>query len=245
MNANEHDRRLEEVAAFALGALDTAQTDDFREHLKGCKRCQDELRWLAPAVRALPEAVDQQPPPAALKVRLMEEVRADVAAEAKLAGDEKRRERTTSRRSFREWLGGLDVGGLTWKPLAGMAAVVLIVAAGVGYLVGNGGGSNIHTTEVQQKNGIVAMVVDEDGKGELRLTGVEQPGNGKVLEAWVARGEAVEPVKMLFTPDEEGNATTQIEDLKGVDLVMVTREPAGGTKTPTTKPFVEVPLEGT
>ena len=245
MNANEHDRRLEEVAAFALGALDAAQIDDFREHLKGCKRCQDELRWLAPAVRALPEAVEQQTPPPALKVRLMEEVRADVAAEAKLAGAEERRERATSRKGFREWLGGLDVGGLTWKPLAGMAAVVLIVAAGVGYLVGNDGGSDVHTTEVQQKNGIVAMVVDEDGKGELRLTGVEQPQNGKVLEAWVARGESVEPVKATFTPDEAGNASTQIEDLHGVDAVLVTEEPEGGTKVPTMEPFVKVPLEGT
>jgi hypothetical protein len=243
MNTDEHDRRREEVAAFALGALDAAQIDDFRDHLKGCKRCQDELTWLAPAVRALPETVEQQTPPPALKVRLMEEVRADVAAEAAQAGATPRRRRSDSRKGFRDWIGGLDIGGLTWKPLAGMAAVVLILAAGVGYLVGNDGGSSIHTTEVQQENGIVAMVVEEDGKGELRLTGVEQLPKGKVLEAWVARGEAVEPVEMLFTPDAEGNATTQIEDLKGVDVVMVTREPAGGTKTPTTKPVVEVPLE--
>ena len=232
MNADEHDRRLEEVAAFALGVLEAAQIDDFREHLDGCKRCQDELRWLEPAVRALPEAVEQQAPPPALKVRLMEEVRADVAA-------------APSRKGFREWLGGLDIGGLTWKPLAGMAVVVLIVAVGVGYLVGNGGGSDIHTTKVQQKNGIVAMVVDEDGQGELRLTGVDQPAKGKVLEAWVARGEAVEPVKATFTPDGAGNAATQIEDLQGVDAVLVTEEPEGGTKVPTMKPFVNVPLEGT
>jgi anti-sigma-K factor RskA len=244
MNADEHDRRLEEVAAFALGVLDAEQVDDFREHLDRCKRCQDELRWLEPAVRALPETVEQQSPPPELKVRLMEEVRADLAAESRQARDGQRRERA-SRKGFREWLGGLDVGGLTWKPLAGMAAVVLIVAAGVGYLVGNGGGSNIQTTEVQQPNGIVAKVVDEDGKGELRLTGVEQPKDGKVLEAWVARGESVEPVRATFTPDEAGNASTQIEDLHGVDAVLVTEEPAGGTKAPTTEPFVSVPLEGT
>ncbi|HXF31288.1 MAG TPA: anti-sigma factor [Solirubrobacterales bacterium] len=243
MSADQHDRRLEEVAAFALGALDAAQIEDFREHLAGCKRCQDELNWLAPAVRALPEAVEQQSPPPELKVRLMEEVRADVAAAAEQTRAAERRERASSRKGFREWLGGLDIGGLTWKPLAGMAAVILIVAAGVGYLVGNGDGTNVHTTEVPQPNGIVAEVINEDGKGELRLTGVEQLPKGKVLEAWVARGEAVEPVEMLFTPDEEGNATTQIEDLEGVDAVMVTREPTGGTKVPTTEPFVEVPLE--
>src|SRR6185312_3442234 len=112
MNEHEHDRRLEEVAAFALGALDAGQIDDFKEHLKGCKRCQDELRWLAPAVRALPEAVEPQTPPPALKVRLMEEVRADAAAAAKASRGEERRERAASRRGFGEWLSGLHVGGL-------------------------------------------------------------------------------------------------------------------------------------
>lgn len=232
MSANEHDRRLEEAAAFALGALDAELVDDFREHLEGCKRCQEEVRWLEPAVRALPEVVEQQSPPPELKVRLMEEVRADVAAAA-------------PGRSFGEWLRGVRLGGLTWKPLAGMAAVILIVAAGVGYLVGtDSGGGNVQTVEREQQNGILAKVVTEGGHGELRLTGVRQLPRGKVLEAWVERGEAVEPVEALFTPDGEGNAKTTIGDMNGVSVVMVTREPEGGTKAPTTKPLVEIPLEG-
>jgi hypothetical protein len=243
MNANEHDRRLEEVAAFALGALDPAQVDDFREHLKDCKRCQDELRWLAPAVLALPEAVEQQTPPPELKVRLMEEVHADVAAEAKEARAAERRERAESRGSFREWLAGVNLGGLTWKPLAGVAAVILIVAAGIGYAVGNGGGTDVHTWEKEQPGGIQASVVREGDEGELRLAGLEQVEEGKTLEAWVKRGETYEPVQMLFTPDSEGDATTQIEDLTDAEAVLVTQEPAGGSKQPTSKPFVEVPVE--
>jgi type IV secretory pathway VirB2 component (pilin) len=243
MNANEHDRRLEEVAAFALGALDADQIADFKEHFKDCKRCQDELRWLATAVRALPESVEQQSPPPALKVRLMEEVRADVAAEAKKARAAQRRERAESRGGFREWLAGINFGGLTWKPLAGMAAVILIVAAGIGYAVGNGGGTNVHTYEAPQAAGIQASVVREGDEGELRLAGLGQIENGKTLEAWVKRGETVEPVKMLFKPDAEGNATTEIEDLKGAEAVLVTEEPAAGSKQPTSEPFVNVPLE--
>jgi anti-sigma-K factor RskA len=242
MNANEHDPRLEEAAAFTLGALDAAQIADFREHLKGCKRCQEELRWLTPAVRALPEAVEQQPPPPELKVRLMEEVRSDLAAAAEAAG-ETSRERAP-RRSFRERLGSLDIGGLTWKPLAGMAAIVLVVAAVAGYAVGTGGGgAGPRTTESQQANGIVAKVVTEGDRGELRLANVEQLPEGKVLEAWVQRGNAVEPVPALFAPDHAGKASTTIENMKNVSLVMVTREPAGGTKVPTTQPIVKVPVE--
>jgi anti-sigma-K factor RskA len=243
MNANEHDRRLEQAAAFALGALDREQIDDFNVHLKGCKRCQEEVRWLAPAVRALPEAVEQQQAPPELKLRLMEEVRADAAAAADRTREEQRREGAASRKGFSEWLRGLHLVGLTWKPLAGMAVVVLIVAGGIGYAVGNGGGSGIHTTESEGANGIVAKVVTEGGRGEVRLANVKQLPEGKVLEAWVQRGNAVEPVPALFAPDHAGNASTTIEDMKDVSLVMVTREPAGGTKVPTTEPIVKVPLE--
>lgn len=243
MNADEHARRLEEVAAFALGALDAEQSADFKEHFKDCKRCQDELRWLSTAVRALPEAVDQQAPPPQLKVRLMEEVRADVAAEAKEARAAERRKRAESRGGFREWLAGVNLGGMTWKPLAGMAAVILIVAAGIGYAVGSGSDTNLHTYEAPQEAGIQASVVREGDEGELRLAGVGQVQSGKTLEAWVKRGETVEPVKMLFKPDADGNATTQIEDLKGAEAVLVTEEPAAGSKQPTSEPFVNVPLE--
>jgi hypothetical protein len=244
MNANDHDPRLEEAVAFALGALDAERVDDFKEHLQGCERCRQELRWLAPAVRALPEAVEPQTPPPALKERLMTEVRADVEADERRAREGARRDRASSRAGFGEWLRGLHVGGLTWKPLAGLAVVVLIVAGGIGYAVGTGGGAGgAHTTEAPQPNGIVAKVVTEGDRAEVRLAGVKQLPEGKVLEAWVQRGNAVEPVPALFVPDQAGNASTTIEDIRNVSLVMVTREPAGGTKAPTTKPIVEVPLE--
>jgi anti-sigma-K factor RskA len=244
MNPNEHDSRLEEAAAYALGALDADRLDDFKAHLEGCERCQDEVRWLAPAVDALPEAVAQQAPPPALRERLMTEVRADAAAHAKQAKREERRERAEARSGFGEWLRGLHVGGLTWKPLAGMAAVILVVAAGIGYAVGTGGGSNIHTTESREGNGIVAKVVTEDGRAEVRLTGVAELPKGRVLEAWIKHGgESVEPVPALFAPDKAGDASTTIDDADGVTEVLVTREPAGGSKQPTTTPIVAVPLE--
>lgn len=145
-----------------------------------------------------------------------------------------------------EWLRGLRIGGLTWKPLAGMAVVVLVVAGGIGYVVGNdnGGPGNVHTTKIEPgANGIEASVVTEGDKGELRLAGLKQLPKGKVLEAWVQRGNAVEPVSALFVPDHAGNASTTIENMKDVSVVMVTKEPAGGTKVPTEEPFVKVPLE--
>jgi anti-sigma-K factor RskA len=241
MNEHEHDRRLEEVAAYALGGLDPEQVPELEKHLATCKRCQEELRWLSPAVQALPEAVERHAPPPELKMRLMAEVRDD----AKRARADERRERAASRGGFGTWLRDLNVGGLTWKPLAGLALAILVIAGGVGYAVGTGGSSGgADTTEVPvAANGIGAKVITEDDRGELHLTGVEQLPEGKVLEAWVLRGKAVEPVPALFSPDHEGNASTTIENMKNVSAVLVTREPAGGTKVPTTKPIVKVPID--
>jgi hypothetical protein len=245
MSAHEHDERLEEVAAYAIGALDPDRVAALEEHLAGCERCQEELRWLSPAVRALPEAVERQAPPPELKQRLMAEVRADATAEERRARGEARRERAEARRGVGEWLRGLNVGGLTWKPLAGLALVVLVIAGGIGYAVGNGGGSGgAHTTEVEPgANGIAAKVITEDERGELHLTGVEALPKGRVLEAWVERDGIVEAVPALFAPDQAGDASTTIESMKDVTTVMVTREPEGGSKKPTTKPFIEVPIE--
>jgi anti-sigma-K factor RskA len=245
MNGSEHDRRLEEVAAYAIGGLDPDRVADLERHLASCERCQEELRWLSPAVQALPEAVERQEPPPELKQRLMAEVRADAAAEERRARGEERRQRAESRPGAGEWRRGLKVGGLTWKPLAGLALAILVIAGGIGYAVGNGGGSGgAHTTEVEPgANGIAAKVVTEDDRGELHLTGVEVLPKGRVLEAWVERDGIVEAVPALFAPDQAGNASTTIESMKDVTAVMVTREPEGGSKKPTTKPFVVVPIE--
>jgi anti-sigma-K factor RskA len=247
MSANDHDPRLEEAVAFALGSLDPEQAEDFKDHLKTCKRCQEELRWLAPAVRALPEAVEPQTPPPALKARLMAEVRADAEAEERRVKSEERQERAAAGGGLSAWLGGLRVGSLTWKPIAGLALVILVVAGGIGYAVGTGGGNDhTHTWELkaEENAGIAATVVREGEKGEIHLAGLQQLPKGKVLEAWVEREGTVEPVPALFAPDKAGNASTTIEDMEDVSIVMVTREPEGGSKTPTEKePFVQVPLE--
>jgi hypothetical protein len=244
MNEHEHDRRLEEVAAYAIGGLDPEQVHDLEEHLADCKRCQEEMRWLAPAVQALPEAVERQELPEGIKHRLMAEVRTDAAAAEERAGGEGRREREASRPGLGEWLRGLNVGGLTWKPLTGLALVILVIAGGIGYAVGTDGtSSGTHTTEIPVADGIGAKVVTEDDRGELHLTGVKQLPKGRILEAWVERDGAIEPVPALFAPDQAGRASTTIENMKGVTTVLVTREPAGGSKQPTTEPFVAIPIE--
>lgn len=222
MNTSDHTRWSEDLGAYALGALDPPETAELERHLEGCERCQQELRWLVPAVQALPETVERQEPPPRLRERLMAEVRADVEPAPK---------RTPAPR--RRWL---------LKPAVGFAVLALLVAGVIGYEVGTDGGSDKGgaSTVVRQINGMTVKMVQEGNAGTLELVGVPQIPDGKVLEAWVERDGEVEAVPALFVPDRHGHAETSIADMRGVETVMVTVEPRGGSETPTGEPVMEM-----
>ena len=226
MNGSDHNRWSEDLAAYALGALELGEAAEFERHLEGCERCRAEMRWLEPAVQTLPESVERREPPRSLREGLMAEVRADARR------GEGRPVRARSRRLSREFL---------LRPAIGLAALVLVVAAVVGYEVGRdsgGGGGGASTIVSPQPDGIEAKMVREGNAGTLQLDGVHQLPPQKVLEAWVRREGRVEAVPALFVPDREGRAETTIADMSGVDTVMVTEEPQGGSKKPTSPAIV-------
>lgn len=239
MNGHEGDERWrEDLAVYMLGALDPGEAAELERHLRGCERCRAEMRWLEPAVRSLPEAVERREPPRALRDSLMAEVRADArqaAAERRVA----ERPAAAERGWLPSWLGSR---GLRWA--GGLAVAALLIAAIAGYEVGKdggaGGGGAETTLSSRQPSGIEATMVREGDGGTLRLANVDQLPPQKVLEAWVRREGRVEAVPALFVPDSEGRATTTIGDMRGVDTVMVTEEPQGGSKTPTSEPIVTI-----
>lgn len=233
MNENEHDRR-DEIAAYALGALPPAEASELERHLAGCQRCREHLRWLAPAVHTLSEGVERREPPPALRERLMAEIRADAAPSRADAG----------RPGAPGWLARLSGGSLGWKPAAALAAVALALVAFAGYEAGSGGDSGpaATTVSVGKAPGVVATVVSEGGGGTLRLVNVEALPHGKVLEAWVERDGQIEAVPALFAPDSAGRASTTIAEMEGVDTVMVTAEPQGGSAAPSGVPIVTLSM---
>lgn len=218
MNGSDHNRWSEDLAAYMLGALEPGEAAEFERHLEGCERCRGEMRWFEPALQTLPESVEPQQPPRSLRESLMAEVRADVRPAGKP-------------RPRWSW---------SWKPAVAFAAMVLVVAAAAGYEVGKGGsgGEGGASTVVAREHGITVKMVRQGDGGTLRLANVRQLPPKKVLEAWVRREGKVEPVPALFVPDRKGRAETTIEDMSGVDTVMVTEEPQGGSKEPTGEPIV-------
>lgn len=224
MSGSDHTRWSEDLAAYVLGALEPREAAEFERHLEGCERCQGEVRWFEPAVHSLPESVERAEPPPRLRQALMAEVRADAQEEASEEGRE--------RRGFLpDWLrGGFGARGL--RLATGLAVVAFAIA---GYEIGKGGSdeSGGATTLSASEHGIDVKMVRAGEGGTLHLAHLHQLPPGKVLEAWVRREGTVEAVPALLVPDRKGQAETTIADMSGVDTVMVTEEPQGGSEEPT------------
>ena len=236
MSEIEHERWREELSAYLLGTLEPGEAESLERHLEGCERCQEELRWLAPARDALPETVARMQPPAELRERLLAEVREDAR---QAAGEAPERRGVLDRLR--------DFAGPRWRPLAAGAVVLLIVAAVVGYEIGSngsgGGGGNLTTEETREASGLIAAVSMEGTEnGRIELSNVEPLPPDRVLEAWVERDGEIEAVPMLFVPNGEGEAATTIGDMRGVSVVMVTEEPPGGSEAPTSEPIATVTI---
>jgi anti-sigma-K factor RskA len=237
MSEIEHERWGEEISAYLLGALEPAEAKALERHLEDCQSCRQELRWLAPALDALPETVTRMQPPPGLRERLLAEVQEDTRRATGAAPE---------RRGLLERL--RDSVGPHWRPLAAGAAALLIVAAVVGYEVGSGdseggGGANRVTLKKSEPSGIVAAVSMEGTEhGRIKLSNVPSLPPDRVLEAWVERDGQIEAVPALFVPDGEGQAATTIGDMRGVTTVMVTKEPPGGSESPTSVPIATVTI---
>jgi len=235
MSEIEHKRWHEELSAYLLGALEPGEAESLERHLESCERCREELRWLAPARDALPETASRMQPPPELRVRLLADVREDARRAAGAAG---------ARPGLLERL--RDFAGPRWRPLAAGAAVLLIVAAVVGYEIGSNGsegGGNPVTVESNEPSGLVAAVSMEGTEnGRIELSNVSPLPPDKVLEAWLERDGEVEAVPMLFVPNGKGEAATTLGDMRGVTTVMVTAEPPGGSEAPTSEPIATVTI---
>jgi hypothetical protein len=241
MTENDHERWSEDVAAYMLGALERGEAAELESHAAGCERCQAEMRWLTPAIDALPERVERLDPPAGLRARVLAEAKAEggrAGARGEGRAELGLRERASA------WLRRLGSGPMGLRPVVGVAAAVLVVAAVAGFAIGGGigsdGGGEATTFSSGRPPGVTAEMISEDGGGTLHLANVKRLPSDRVLEAWVQRDGEIEPVEALFVPDREGRASTELPDMDGVEVVMVTTEPTGGSESPTSPPLITI-----
>ena len=228
-----HDELRDDLAAYALGALEDDEVVRLRDHLESCEDCRHQLRWLEPAVELLPMTVQQLEPPPRLRDALMRVVR----DESPRAAREPPQRAAGGRWA---WLGR----SLLRPATAVAAAAMLVIGAVAGYLVAEPDENN-STLTAQAAGGAPAasgVLEREGGSGILRVTGMPALARDEVYEVWVQRDGRLEPSSLFVLRRNRSGEAAVPGSLDGADAVLVTKEPRGGSRQPTSKPVLSVQL---
>ncbi len=231
--------RRDDVGSYVLRALPDDEHERFTAHLEGCEACRRDVAELQMAADTLPLAAVQVAPPPELKDRIMAVVRSE--AELRAAADARAEEPAAPadrepRR--RRW-------SLSLRPLTAAIAAGALVAAGViGGIVLTGGGSSktiTGTVQIASAPTARASLVLSDDATKLQVRNMPPPPSGKVYQVWLKRpNQDPAPTTALFRVDPKGSADVEVQHgrLKGVDQVLVTAEPDGGSMKPTSNPVI-------
>jgi anti-sigma-K factor RskA len=221
-----------DVAAYALGALDPAEAEAFAVHLKTCAVCREELGEFERVVSALPMSAPGHVAPHGLRERVLEAV----AAEPRPG----RAATVRTARSRWRWP-ALPRPALA---LGGVAAVIAILVFGGLELSGGGPApTRVYSAQVIG-SGATAKVTVTDGHAELIVRHMPPPPQGKIYEVWLARANGKpQPTSALFSVTRKGSGDVAVPgSVRGVRIVMVTPEPAGGSQVPTHAPVIRAQL---
>ncbi len=225
MTEPDHSQTREcgaDVAAYVLGALEDGEVDAFRGHLETCVVCRDELISFQQVADVLPMSAPQHRAPKSLRRHVLAEVDREIA-----------RQGQGRRRSAWRMMPSLTIS----RPAFALGAVLAAVVVAVGGLeLGSSGGGG--ATQVFH-----AQVAGNSASAEVRVTGdhaelvvhhLAPPPAGKIYEVWLARAhQRPQPTSVLFSPTSGGEGDVDVPgDVRGVQQVMVTTEPAGGAKVP-------------
>jgi anti-sigma-K factor RskA len=235
---SEEDQRVSSdecagnAAPYVLGALEEREHEQFRAHLETCAVCREEVAALQVVANSLPSLAPRLGAPPELKSRVMATVRSE-------AGWSSAREPVPAREpALTRWRSRFTAtprrAGLA---LAGLAATVALLAVA---LLSGGSGSSERVIRAQVvAPRATASLHLRDGRADLQVSGMPQPGGNRVYEVWVKRTGGAQPTDALFTVGAAGRATVAVPgSIAGVKQVLVTAEPRGGSSSPTSAPVI-------
>ena len=230
MSADEHRRHADDVGAYLLGALPELEQRAFERHVMACADCRDELERLRPAAELLPRSAEQFEPPPSLRRSLMTTVEAEA------------RDRSRSEPAARRRL-ALPRFAIGWPRLAMGAAALLLVGAGLGLGIDratrDGASERVVAASTRLPGASARLVLGGGRHAHLRVAGLPVLDRGRVYEVWIQHGAGVRPAGALFAVDSNGQGAAAIpRAVRRGDLVMVTRERAGGVERPTERPII-------
>lgn len=250
MTADPHsdrERLNEDLAAYALGALEPAEAEVLELHLDSCDSCRERLRWLYPALDLLPASVEQVSPPETLRESLMAAVR----DEAESVADERAPARSKPARAPQKRSRWQGFGEIFMRPALGLAVVVVLIAgAASGYVLrGSDPAATPKNTFVEAKPtrgappGASATLERHGDSATLHVNQMPEIDRDQVYEVWVERGGVMEPAS-TFILGRDGSAEAAVPGpLQGAEGVYVSTEPYPGSARPTSPPVLVAELQ--
>jgi anti-sigma-K factor RskA len=231
------------AGAYALDAIDDLERVRFDHHLAECPACATEVAELTETVVTLTDATAEVPP-----VALRSAIRARVATTPQLRHETG----IASRHRPLQWQ--------RW--LAAAAAVVALGGAGTaGYVISDHSGRGASTAAVVEARRIAAVLAAPDarmqstaaGGGRVSvvasvslneavavLTDLPSPGTDHAYQLWVIHARVPRSVGVLATGRTD--ATELFSGVRGAQAFGVSREPAGGSATPSLPLVAQLPL---
>lgn len=115
------------------------------------------------------------------------------------------------------------------------AAVVILALVLAGIELGDSRSTNTRVVTAQVTGMGSAKLTVAGNHAQLIVSHFSPPPSGEIYEVWVRRpGRPPTRTTALFSVTAKGDAEVEVPGgVEGVNVVMVTPEPAGGTSTPT------------
>ena len=222
----DHEAIRDLIAPVALGAATEQETAEVERHAATCNDCRAELDILRGAAAGLALDVPQLDPPAALKTRVMDAVRADSRAKAPLA--QPRRSRFTF-----------------WPSLAGALAVLAagLIAWNVNLQGDDPARRQISFVGTKDPT-VSGRVVIEDNTAVMRITGLEALAPDESYELWTIR-DGIPRSEGFAARTAQGEVVVATADLTGVTDLAITPEKRSNTAAPSDAPIIVVSLMST
>ncbi|CAN5603722.1 anti-sigma factor [soil metagenome] len=229
--ARTHEELQADLAAYALGSLDPDDHAILEAHLRGCRECRELLEEYEEVVDLLSLAAPAEPPPEGALDRLLE--RARLASEpvefVQPAGQDRR-------------------ATYLWGGFAALAALLLVMlawniwlqfGADDGYTLDSGNIALVVPLEGSEnaEQATAHLIMDYSWEdGALIASGLPVLGPDRDYQLWFVRSDGTRVSGAVFHPDDSGQITVRIyvpDDLRSVERIGVTEEPAGGSPGPT------------
>lgn len=202
-----------DAAPYVLGALEPAEARAFMRHMRTCAVCRDEVAALAPMLDVLPSCVPRYDVSPELRRRVMHAVR----SEPKF-GDAPALERWRSPRR-------------PWRAVAAALALAVTVAL---VIVIASGSRGTQDRLIRASVGLAQLHI-AGSRGELIVEHLPPAPPDRVYELWLQRGNGALAPSTLFEVTSRGTAALGVPgEVTGITRVLVTVEPSGGSRVPTT-----------